>query len=49
VEGDAIAAKIGPGWRRQRVTEYAVRDFWNWRRVYRCTRSVYDRGDAAAR
>ena len=40
----AVAAeKLGPGWRLTSRNAYAVRDAWNWRRIYRCTRSVYER------
>ena len=48
---EPAAAALGPGWTRTATHEYAVRDFWNWRRLYRCTRSVYVRiapaGDGA--
>jgi hypothetical protein len=42
-EKDVVADQLGAGWTRTSRTEYAVRDFWNWRRIYRCTRSVYGR------
>lgn len=43
-----VPPALGGGWTRQSVREYAVRDFWNWRRLYRCTRSVYVRNASAA-
>lgn len=42
-KGALLPAPLAAGWTRQSAEEYAVRDFWNWRRVYRCTRSVYVR------
>ena len=38
---DPIPARLGPGWKRKRADEHAVRDFWCWRRMFRCTRSEY--------
>jgi 4-amino-4-deoxy-L-arabinose transferase-like glycosyltransferase len=44
---DPILKALGAGWVRQSSREIAVRDFWNWRRTFRCRRSVYVRSDAA--
>lgn len=41
VEADPVIKQLGPGWTRQASREHAVRDFWNWRRMFRCRRSVY--------
>jgi 4-amino-4-deoxy-L-arabinose transferase-like glycosyltransferase len=38
---DPMPARLGPGWHRKRSDEHAVRDFWCWRRMFRCTRSEY--------
>jgi hypothetical protein len=47
VENDPVLRSLGPAWSRQSSTEYAVRDFWCWRRLFRCHRSVYVRAEAA--
>ncbi|MEA2709853.1 MAG: hypothetical protein QOF78_2454 [Phycisphaerales bacterium] len=46
---DIAARAVGPGWTRQSADEFSVRDFWNWRRLYRCTRSVYVRNHGTPR
>jgi hypothetical protein len=39
----AEPATLGRNWKQVSVKEHAVRDFWCWRRMFRCTRSVYVR------
>jgi hypothetical protein len=44
---DLVLRTIGPAeWTRLSSREHAARDFWNWRRMFRCTRSVYVRTGA---
>jgi hypothetical protein len=42
---DPVLKSLGPGWSRALAREHAVRDFWCWRRMFRCTRSVYVRSE----
>ena len=46
---DPVLKSLDPDWSRLASTEHAVRDFWCWRRMFRCRRSVYVRVAAAAR
>lgn len=36
-------ASLGKKWKRISMKEHAVRDFWCWRRMFRCTRSEFVR------
>ena len=38
---DPVLKSLGPDWSRQTSVEHAARDFWCWRRMFRCRRSVY--------
>lgn len=46
-ENDPILRQLGPEWMRTSAAEHTVRDFWCWRSMFRCTRSVYVRGEAS--
>ncbi len=43
VDADPILKSLGGDWSRQSSAEHAVRDFWCWRRMFRCRRSAYVR------
>jgi Dolichyl-phosphate-mannose-protein mannosyltransferase len=47
IEQDDILKILGAEWTRASSTQFAVRDFWNWRSMFRCRRSVYVRAGAA--
>jgi hypothetical protein len=40
---DDVLNILGPDWTRSSSTQFAVRDFWCWRSMFRCRRSVYVR------
>jgi hypothetical protein len=40
---DPVLRELGKEWTRLSTTEHAVRDFWCWRRMFRCRRTVYVR------
>jgi hypothetical protein len=43
VEQDEVLKTLGSGWTRASSSQFAVRDFWCWRSMFRCRRSVYVR------
>ena len=47
-EDDPVLQALGPGWSRLSSMQHAVRDFWCWRSMFRCHRSVYARRAASA-
>jgi 4-amino-4-deoxy-L-arabinose transferase-like glycosyltransferase len=40
---DQILKVLGGDWSRRSVEQHTVRDFWCWRGMFRCTRSMYER------
>jgi hypothetical protein len=38
-----LLSSLEPAWRKISAQEHAVRDFWCWRKAFRCRRSVYER------
>jgi hypothetical protein len=48
VEDDPVLQTLGHEWLRQSTAEHAVRDFWCWRRLFRCRRSVYVRAETGS-